>query len=262
MWKYGPENAGHCRPFKPGAALLAVLILAGASFGQDKKEPTFLSISKAFKLSGWTQFQYVGWDKGVDSFSIRRSRLTLAGDILKNMHYKLQVDFAKTPTLLDAIIEYEFSQAFQLRVGQFLVPFSLENLMKLSEAYDVPVSYFFQEPERVVAAKPAEGWMSASKWEESFKGAVSGEGVQEELLNPPSEHKKVKVTGAVVGQAALDADGVQRLATLPGREVLLAQLGGAFSAPATHLAGLFAASLRNLGYALAQLGERGAASGA
>jgi len=128
MWKYGPKKAGHRRPFKSGAALLAVLILAGASFGQDKKEPTFLSISKAFKLSGWTQFQYAGWDKGVDNFSVRRSRLTLAGDILKNMHYKLQLEFAKTPLILDAMIEYEFSRAFQLRVGQFLVPFSMENL--------------------------------------------------------------------------------------------------------------------------------------
>jgi len=70
--------------------------------------------------------------------------------------------------------------------------FSLENLMKLAEAYEVPVSYFFQEAERV-SSRPAEGWMSASKWEESFKSA-SGEGVQEELLNPPSQHKKVKVT--------------------------------------------------------------------
>ena len=70
--------------------------------------------------------------------------------------------------------------------------FSLENLMKLADAYEVPVSYFFQEAERA-GARPAEGWMSASKWEESFKGA-GGEGVQEELLNPPSQHKKVKVT--------------------------------------------------------------------
>ena len=133
MWKYGSENTGHPRPFKPGAALLAVLVLAGASFGQDKKEPTFLSISKAFKLSGWTQFQYVGWDKGVDSFSIRRSRLTLAGDIIKKMHYKLQIDFAKTPTLLDASIDYEFSKAIQLRAGQFMVPFSLENVTPTSD---------------------------------------------------------------------------------------------------------------------------------
>ncbi|MCJ7644420.1 MAG: OprO/OprP family phosphate-selective porin [Candidatus Aminicenantes bacterium] len=133
MWKHGPKNASRRRPLIPGAALFAVLVLAGVSFGQDKKEPTFLSISKAFKLSGWTQFQYVGWDKGVDNFSVRRSRLTLAGDILKKMHYKLQIDFAKTPTLLDAIVEVEFSQAFQLRVGQFLVPFSLENLTATSD---------------------------------------------------------------------------------------------------------------------------------
>ena len=71
--------------------------------------------------------------------------------------------------------------------------FSLENLMKLAEAYEVPVSFFFQEPERVAAAKPADGWMSASKWEESFHGPTE-EGVREEMLNPPSQHKKVKVT--------------------------------------------------------------------
>jgi len=82
------------------------------------------------------------------------------------------------------------------------------------------------------------------------------------VLDAIRTHKQVKVTGAVVGQAALDADGVLRLSTLPAREVLLAQLGGAFTAPATQVAGLFAANLRNLAYALAQLGERSAASGA
>jgi large subunit ribosomal protein L10 len=82
------------------------------------------------------------------------------------------------------------------------------------------------------------------------------------VLEAIRPYKQVKVTGAMVGRAALDADGVQRLSTLPGREVLLAQLGGSFAAPATQVAGLFAASLRNLAYALAQLGERSAASGA
>jgi large subunit ribosomal protein L10 len=82
------------------------------------------------------------------------------------------------------------------------------------------------------------------------------------VLEAIRPYKQVRVTGAVVGKAGLDAEGVQRLATLPAREVLLAQMGGAFAAPATHLAGLFAAGLRNLAYALAQLGERGAASGA
>ena len=47
-----------------------------------------------------------------------------------------------------------------------------------------------------------------------------------------------------------------RLATLPPREVLLAKLAGGMQAPVGTLAGLFAAPLRNLGYALAQVAEQ------
>jgi large subunit ribosomal protein L10 len=72
----------------------------------------------------------------------------------------------------------------------------------------------------------------------------------------------VRVTGGVVGDRALDTDGVTRLATLPPREVLLAQLGGALSAPATQIAGLLAAPLRNLGYALAQVRDQKESAGA
>ena len=75
-------------------------------------------------------------------------------------------------------------------------------------------------------------------------------------------YKLVKVTGGVVGGKTLDLEGVQRLATLPPREILLAQLAGAFNAPATQVAGLLVASLRNLGYALTQLQEQKAAAGA
>ena len=113
---------------KLGAALLAVFILAGISFGQDDKEPTFLSIGKTFVLSGATQFQYADWDKGVDSYSIRRVLVSLNGEILKKMRYKLSISFANAPVILDANIEYEFAKPVQIRVGQFMVPFSLENV--------------------------------------------------------------------------------------------------------------------------------------
>jgi large subunit ribosomal protein L10 len=63
----------------------------------------------------------------------------------------------------------------------------------------------------------------------------------------------VRITGGVLGDRAIDADGVTRLATLPSREVLLAKLAGGMQAPVGTLAGLFAAPLRNLGFALAQL---------
>jgi large subunit ribosomal protein L10 len=72
----------------------------------------------------------------------------------------------------------------------------------------------------------------------------------------------VRVTGGIIGQRAISADGVTRLATLPSREVLLAQLGGAMAAPATQLAGLLAANLRNLGYALSQVRDQKQSAGA
>ncbi len=86
--------------------------------------------------------------------------------------------------------------------------------------------------------------------------------VAKSVLDAVRPYKTVKVTGAVVGGKALDASGVQRLATLPPREVLLAQLAGAFNAPATQVAGLLAANLRNLGSLLAQLSEQKAQAGA
>jgi large subunit ribosomal protein L10 len=69
-------------------------------------------------------------------------------------------------------------------------------------------------------------------------------------------NKIVKITGAILGDKAIDGDAVTRLAALPTREVLLARLAGGMQAPVGTLAGLFAAPLRNLGYALAQVAEQ------
>jgi large subunit ribosomal protein L10 len=86
--------------------------------------------------------------------------------------------------------------------------------------------------------------------------------VAKTVLDAVRPFKLVKVTGAVIGGRALDADGVQRLATLPPREVLLAQLAGAFNAPAAQVASLLAANLRNLGAVLAQIKDQKAQAGA
>ncbi|HMJ80733.1 MAG TPA: 50S ribosomal protein L10 [Candidatus Dormibacteraeota bacterium] len=92
-----------------------------------------------------------------------------------------------------------------------------------------------------------------------------GEGDEAKLardfLDATRPFKAVVVRGAVVRGRRLAADDVARLAALPPREVLLAQLAGAMSAPLGSLAGLFAAPLRNLGSGLAQLAERGGAGG-
>jgi large subunit ribosomal protein L10 len=69
-------------------------------------------------------------------------------------------------------------------------------------------------------------------------------------------NKIVRITGAILGDKAIDGDAVTRLAALPTREVLLAKLAGGMQAPVGTLAGLLAAPLRNLGYALAQVAEQ------
>jgi large subunit ribosomal protein L10 len=74
--------------------------------------------------------------------------------------------------------------------------------------------------------------------------------------------KIVRITGAVLGDRAIDGDAVARLAALPPREVLLARLAGGMQAPVGTLAGLLAAPLRNLGYALAQVAEQKRQAGA
>lgn len=68
--------------------------------------------------------------------------------------------------------------------------------------------------------------------------------------------RTIVVRGGAISGATIDADGVTRLATLPPREVLLAQLAGGFASPLSTMAGLFAAPLRNLGYALSQLRDQ------
>jgi len=68
--------------------------------------------------------------------------------------------------------------------------------------------------------------------------------------------RDIEVRGGTLGGATVDAAAITRLASLPSREVLLAQLAGGIASPLGTMAGLLAAPLRNLGYALAQLRDQ------
>jgi phosphate-selective porin len=113
--------------------ILAGLILSAAASGQDKKEPPPVTSSRSFRLSGYTQFLYTNWDKGTDSFSIPRARLTLSGELLKNVRFRIQIDGVKSPALIDANVDFLFNPAYGLRIGQYYVPMSLENNTSDSE---------------------------------------------------------------------------------------------------------------------------------
>jgi large subunit ribosomal protein L10 len=75
-------------------------------------------------------------------------------------------------------------------------------------------------------------------------------------------NQNLVVKGGLLGGKVLSAGEVQALADLPSREVLLAQVAGAFQAPLVKLAGLLQALPRNFAYGLKALIDQGGAGGA
>jgi large subunit ribosomal protein L10 len=80
------------------------------------------------------------------------------------------------------------------------------------------------------------------------------------VLDALRPYRQVKVTGAVLAGRPIDADGVNRLAALPSREVLLSQVAGAFAAPLATTAGLFDAPLRDIAGLVSALADQRAAA--
>jgi len=70
------------------------------------------------------------------------------------------------------------------------------------------------------------------------------------------------VKGGLFEGQFIDADGLEQLAEIEPREVLLAKLAGAISAPMTQFAGLLQALPRDMAYGLKALIDQGGAPGA
>ena len=105
--------------------------------GEKEKQKEFWPIAgKQLKITGYTQARFQFHtnlpDNDTDdlrSFDIRRARLDLKGAVTERFEYRLQADFAgATAKLIDATAAYTFDPALKITIGQFKVPFSLENL--------------------------------------------------------------------------------------------------------------------------------------
>jgi large subunit ribosomal protein L10 len=82
------------------------------------------------------------------------------------------------------------------------------------------------------------------------------------VLGALKAYPAAEVRGAILGASILDLAQLTALSKLPTREVLLANMAGAFQAPVQQVARLFAAPLQKLGYALGGLQAKRAADGA
>ena len=168
--------------------LLGFVVLVNFSPSQEKKAQSSLAVSQPFKLNGFSQIQYIHWDQGVDSFLIRRARLILGGDIIKNLRYKVQVDIGKSPILLDANLDWGFSSHFSLRAGQFKVPFSQENLLSSSDLDVINRSQVEEKlcPGRDIGSQGRDvGAMVFGKWSivEYQAGLFNGSGINKADTN-------------------------------------------------------------------------------
>ncbi len=72
-------------------------------------------------------------------------------------------------------------------------------------------------------------------------------------------HDTLVLKGGVLDKKVLSADDLTALAELPSRDILLAQIAGAFQAPMVKLAGLLSALPRDFAYGLQALIEKGGA---
>ena len=91
-------------------------------------------------------------------------------------------------------------------------------------------------------------------------GSGDESAVAKAVIDATRPFKVIKLKGAILGTRAIDADGLTKLASLPSRDVLLAQLAGAFAAPMANMAGLLAAPLRDIAGGLAALIEQRSAA--
>jgi len=80
------------------------------------------------------------------------------------------------------------------------------------------------------------------------------------VIDTMRPYRTVRITGALLGDRAIDSAEVTRLAALPPRETLLSQIAGAFAAPMATTAGLFDAPLRDVVGLVAALESQQAAA--
>lgn len=94
------------------------------------KKSFFINAARQIKLSGYMQTRYQALDeaKKKDGFDIRRARLDLTGNLTPYLSFRMMADFADKPKLMDAYAEVKFNDYLNLTIGQFRIPFSLENL--------------------------------------------------------------------------------------------------------------------------------------
>lgn len=109
----------------------------------ERSEKWARAVEKLPSISGYAQLGYQWSQDDRSSFYIKRVRLSLSGSIYRQIaDYRVQLELA-SPKIVDAYVRIAPWRQFGVQVGQYKVPFSIENVdyapLKL-EAIDYPMA--------------------------------------------------------------------------------------------------------------------------
>lgn len=108
---------------------VAMLVVGTVASAQTAGEKIKAFADEHLKLSGYLQsgFEWNEASEPSTSFYLRRARVSLTGDAAKDkIDYRLQVDFVGAK-ICDLYVRYKPMTELNLQLGQFKVPFSIEN---------------------------------------------------------------------------------------------------------------------------------------
>jgi len=97
---------------------------------EEKRKSFQTTATKPMQFSGYIDVRYRNLDASgsIDGFDLRRAYFDVKGKVSPSWNYRLQVDFAYSPKIIEAYAEYNHNDYFNFIFGQTLIPFSLENL--------------------------------------------------------------------------------------------------------------------------------------
>lgn len=110
--------------------VLAIVLFLIGQVEMSAQESTS-NYANIITVGGWIDGQYrlnIN-DEANGSFQVRRARLDVKGNLSKQVDFRLQADMSSAPKLIDAYVRMRFNKAIALQMGQFKIPFSLENIL-------------------------------------------------------------------------------------------------------------------------------------
>lgn len=101
-----------------------------AQSDKEKQTKFQLFAGKPITLSGYTQVRFQSQQEALkpDYLDIRRARLDFKAQINEHFDSRLQIEFAGSPKILDAILTYKYREWLKFSAGQFYIPLFYENI--------------------------------------------------------------------------------------------------------------------------------------